>query len=103
MAVSATDGQKIRLSQRHKGTEDGRDDMKKVILLLQIVTIVSWAIFLYIDCLWQEILRDAVTNGFYGEIYGPLSFFRPILLYSAIALTVLNSILFVIVMKKPGV
>ena len=76
------------------------NDMKKIIILLQIVTILPWAFFLYIDYFWQEILKEAVTNGFYGEIYGPLSFFRPIFLYSAIALTILNSILFVIIVKK---
>ena len=45
--------------------------------------------FLWIDKLWNEVLYQAVGEklGTYGELYGPISFFRPVALYLALILT----------------
>jgi hypothetical protein len=56
---------------------------------LCIVTFTAWLTFLYLDYLWQQCLTDAVVRqaGTYGEIYGPVSFFRPTVLYSSAGLS----------------
>jgi len=63
--------------------------------ILSILAIVSWVVFLWIEKLWNEVMEKAVAEklGTYGELFGPLSFFRPIVLYSAFALTVCLAIM----------
>lgn len=62
--------------------------MKKIVMLL---TIVFWVLFLIIDVNYGRVMSDAVKmkNGTYGELMGPLSFFRPIFLYGSFLLTLL--------------
>jgi hypothetical protein len=52
---------------------------------VSILTIVAWGAFLFLDHLWQQCLTEAASRqaGTYGEIYGPVSFFRQTFLYSA--------------------
>ena len=66
--------------------------MKKI---LSIIAVGFWCLFLWIDKLWNEIMEKAVAEklGTYGELFGPLSFFRPIVLYTAFTLTVCLAIL----------
>jgi hypothetical protein len=61
-------------------------------VVLAIATVAAWAAFLYLDSLWNACLSRAVQEGSktYGEIYGPLSFFRPITMYSALALSLFS-------------
>jgi hypothetical protein len=56
-----------------------------------------WALFLWLDYLWQQVLEEAVTEqrGFYGELYGPLSFFRPLALWLALGVTILALVMLV--------
>jgi len=63
--------------------------------LLSIVIIIFWGLFFWVDKFWNEVIAKAVTEklGTYGESYGPLSYFRPIIFYSALALTLLFLIL----------
>ena len=67
--------------------------MRKGVLkvTLAIATVTAWAGFLFLDSLWCACLSRAVKEGSrtYGEIYGPLSFFRPLSMYSALALSLL--------------
>ncbi|MFZ9024476.1 MAG: hypothetical protein ACO3BO_06985, partial [Anaerohalosphaeraceae bacterium] len=51
--------------------------------------IIAWIVFLWLDKLWNEVMAQAVSEktGTYGELYGPLSFFRPAVLYLALILT----------------
>ena len=58
--------------------------MKKI---LSVSIIVFWGLFLWFDKLWYEVIVAANGQGTYGELYGPLSFFRPAILYLALALT----------------
>jgi hypothetical protein len=60
--------------------------MKKI---LSISIIVFWGLFLWLDKLWNEVIAEAVVKKMatYGELFGPLSFFRPAILYLALALT----------------
>ena len=60
--------------------------MKKI---LPISVIIVWGLFLWIDKLWNEVIGNAVSAklGTYGELFGPLSFFRPVVLYLAFFLT----------------
>jgi hypothetical protein len=58
-------------------------------ITLAVATAAVWAMFLYLDALWNICLSQAVADGSqtYGEIYGPLSFFRPIALSLALGLS----------------
>jgi hypothetical protein len=51
--------------------------------------IAAWAAFLYLDAMWNSCLSRAVEDGKmrYGEMYGPLTFFRPVALYVAFSLS----------------
>ena len=61
--------------------------MKKI-LLISIIAL--WSLFLWVDKLWNEVIAKAVIEklGTYGELFGPLSFFRPIILYLILILTI---------------
>ena len=48
--------------------------------------VITWGIFLYFDSLWTDCLTQAVKEGYYREIYGPLTFFRPVAKYAALSL-----------------
>lgn len=69
---------------------------------LSVATVMAWAAFLFLDSLWSACLSRAVEEGSkaYGEIYGPLSFFRPLSMYSAWALSLLCAGLLVIGSKE---
>jgi len=60
-------------------------------ITLAITTILIWSAFLYLDSQWNACLRQSVEQGSktYGELYGPLSFFRPLSMYLALALSLL--------------
>ena len=66
--------------------------MKKA---LSIIIIIFWGLFIWIDRIWSEVIAGAVADklGTYGELYGPLSYFRPAALYSALTATMLFLIL----------
>lgn len=68
--------------------------MKKI---LPISTIVFWILFLWVDKLWNEVIKKAVVEqlGTYGELFGPLSFFRPIILYLALTLTICLMVIYI--------
>jgi len=58
---------------------------------LAVATFAVWVMFLYLDALWNACLSQAVAGGdrTYGEIYGPLSFFRPIALFLTLGLSLI--------------
>lgn len=64
---------------------------------LSVVTACSWAGFLWLDIRFQQVMSQAVRSrsGTYGELYGPLSFFRPTALFISLVLTVTVLCLFV--------
>lgn len=57
-----------------------------------LATIVAWGAFIFLDSQWNACLSHAVEEGkkTYGEIYGPLTFFRPATMYLALGLSVLS-------------
>ena len=63
--------------------------MKKIIKILAVTNILLWVLFFLIDVAWNDVVREAVSAGQkrYGEMYGPLSYFRPRVLYLALATT----------------
>jgi hypothetical protein len=67
-----------------------------------LVSVLGWITFIVIDYHWNRAISEAVElrQGTYGEIFGPLSFFRPIALYSSFCLSLFTSILEIISMKK---
>jgi len=48
--------------------------MKKI---FSIIILLFWILVIFINQLYIKAIYDAVKNGFYEEIYGPLSFFHP--------------------------
>ena len=70
--------------------------------ILAIINIIFWAIFIFVDKAWNNVLAEAVSSGqkTYGELYGPLSFFRPAILYGALLLTTILSGIIIITRKK---
>jgi hypothetical protein len=60
---------------------------------LAVATVGAWCVFLYLDALWSECLQRAAEDGkkVYGEMYGPLSFFRPISMWTAVTLSVVTA------------
>jgi len=63
--------------------------MKVFKKILSVLTALSWLLFLFVDYYWQIVITKAVCdqNATYGEMYGPLSFLRPIVLITALVLT----------------
>ena len=57
--------------------------------VLSGLTALSWLLFLFVDYYWQIVITKAVCdqNATYGELYGTLSFLRPIVLIAALVLT----------------
>lgn len=58
-------------------------------IVLSAATVAAWVAFLFLDVQWNACLSRAVEAGnkTYGEAYGPLSFFRPLVLYVAFSLS----------------
>jgi hypothetical protein len=63
--------------------------------IFAISSCLGWIAFIIIDYYWNHIISDAVQlrQGSFGELYGPLSFFRPIILYTSILLSFITSVL----------
>jgi len=53
--------------------------------ILTIANIISWVLFCLIDVVWGIIIGEAFSNG---EMHGPFSFFRFVLLCGSLAITV---------------
>jgi len=70
--------------------------------ILSIINILSWGIFILIDKAWNNVIMEAVSNGekTYGELFGPLSFFRPLALYGSLIITIILSITVIINWKN---
>jgi hypothetical protein len=60
-------------------------------IALCLATAAMWMAFLCLDSQWNSCLTHAVTEGkkTYGEMYGPLAFFRPVVMYSALSLSLI--------------
>ena len=54
-----------------------------------VAAVIAWGVFLYFDSLWTDCLTQAVKEGSYREIYGPLTFFRPFAKYAALSLSLI--------------
>lgn len=65
--------------------------MRKSVLkiALGVFTVIVWSLFLFLDVQWNECLQRAVREGnrTYGELYGPLIFFRPTAMYLSLGLS----------------
>jgi hypothetical protein len=63
-------------------------------IALCVATFLAWLGFIYLDHLWNQCLSHAVTEGrkTYGEIYGPLTIFRPIAMYLALTLSLTSGV-----------
>ena len=68
------------------------------------LAVVAWIAFLLIDHAWQRVLVQAVTDqtATYPETYGPLSFFRPVTLYLALAASLVCVGLLVLTRSRPA-
>ncbi len=58
------------------------------IKIISISTALSWIAFLLLDYGYLEVIHQG-QNGVYGEMYGPLSYFRPIFLSISLLLTLI--------------
>ena len=60
-------------------------------IVVVILLIVSWSAFFVVDYQLAEVIRDAVRErqGMYGEMYGPLSYFRQVFLVASAALSLI--------------
>jgi hypothetical protein len=58
-------------------------------IALCCATIAAWLAFLCLDSQWTACLTRAAEEGTktYGEMYGPLTFFRPVVMYAALSLS----------------
>jgi len=76
--------------------------MNVVIIILNIIVVVLWSLFLFADFVWQDVMITAVNGrqATYGEAFGPLSYFRPKILYLAFSLTCLNALLVFLKVKN---
>lgn len=63
-------------------------------IVLCVATLLAWLAFIYLDHLWNQCLSRAVAEGSrtYGEIYGPLTVFRPLSMYVALTLSVTSGV-----------
>jgi len=63
--------------------------------IIPIITIISLSLFILTDFEYIKVITEAVSlkQGLYGESYGPTSFFRPILFYLSMLLSITTSIL----------
>ena len=67
----------------------------KLIKIISCLNLFLWTVFIWIDRIWNDVLREAVLRkeATYGEMFGPISYFRPKILFMAFALTVIIPIL----------
>ncbi len=74
-------------------------------LLLLFLTAAAWASYLWVDRAWQDCISAAVASksGTYSEVYGPLSAFRPLALYSSCLLSFLCALLTVFNCRRAAV
>lgn len=63
----------------------------KKIKIFYVINLLLWLAFLWIDRIWYDVLYNGVVEkqGTLGELAGPVSFFRPVILYSALTLAVI--------------
>jgi hypothetical protein len=71
------------------------EEMNGLKTWLSIVTTFAWLGFVVLDHHFQKLVEQAVRDraGTYGELFGPLSFFRPAFLVLALALTAVALVL----------
>ena len=57
-----------------------------------ICAIAQWIAFYLLDSSFQSVVSEAVRRkeGLYGEMYGPLSYFRSLCLYAALVVTMVG-------------
>ena len=70
----------------------------KPMKFLAVINVLLWSVFLWMDKVWNDFQSDAVARkeGIYnGDWFGPLSYFRPKILFLSYAATlVLAAIIF---------
>ncbi len=63
----------------------------KIIKIASGINLILWITFIWLDNIWNDVLKEAVTrkDGVYGELFGPVSYFRPKILFLAILFTII--------------
>ena len=66
--------------------------MSKIQRTCIILGVGLWIAFYFIDSSFQNVVSEAVQRkeGLYGEMYGPLSYFRSLCLHSALIATIVE-------------
>ena len=66
--------------------------MSKIQRTFIILGVVLWIAFYFIDSSFQNVISEAVKRkeGLYGEMYGPLNYFRSLCLHSALVVTIVG-------------
>jgi len=65
---------------------DVQESRRPILLLLSAIVLISWLAFLFADSVFLQTVDPTRRNG-YSEIYGPASFFQPLLKYVTFFLT----------------
>ena len=74
----------------------------RIIKILSVVNLFLWLVFIWMDKIWNDVLHEAVIRkeATYGEMFGPISYFRPKVLYLAIAVSFIIPIILFTIRNK---
>lgn len=59
--------------------------MRLLRISLAVLSLIAWVVFLLVDSAYHQAIVS--TAGTYGEMYGPLSFFHPVIKWIALTAT----------------
>ncbi len=71
---------------------------------LAVINVLLWSVFLWMDRIWNDFQSEAVARRdgiYYGDWFGPLSYFRPKILFLSYATTLVLAVM-IFYSKKKG-
>jgi hypothetical protein len=84
----AGSGQKRVMPQKEK--------IKSMREFIAIINVLLWSVFIWMDRLWNNFLQDAISRKegiVYGDLFGPLSYFRPKILFLSYAVSLVLAVM----------
>ena len=69
--------------------------MKLILIVSNLLTLLVVIAGFFVDYGWQQVLLNPVSgeNVTYGEMYGPLSYFKPVFLYATLIFVIVNNVI----------
>jgi len=77
--------------------------MKTILVLSNVLAFIVVLLNFFVDYEWWYVISNPINNNgdvVYGEMYGPLSYFKPIIMYTTLVVVFVNTVVSLFIVRR---